>query len=107
LKNKSNQLLSRVLIRSLRITIGVAILILVFYFAANARDIATSSISFDSLSTTEIFAFLVFSVLAYLLFILIWPIAFGKEPLDSEKIKLRVKQIKKGILEFFKQWMRG
>lgn len=107
MKNKSNKLLSRILIRSLRITIGVAILILVFYFAANARDIATSSISFDSLSATEIFFFLVFSVLAYLLVILIWPVAFGKDPLDLEKIKSRGKQIKKGILEFFKQWMRG
>ena len=107
MKNKSKQLLSRILIRSLRIAIGVAILILVFYFAANARDIATSSISFNSLSATEMFSFLVFSVLAYLLVILIWPVAFSKEPYDLEKIKLRAKQIKKGIIEFIKQWMRG
>ena len=107
MKNKSKQLLSRFLIRSLRITIGAAILILVFYFAANARDIATSSISFVSLSASEIFFFLVFSILAYLLVILIWPISFGKDPLDLEKIKSRIKQIKKGIIGFFKQWMRG
>ena len=107
MKNNSNQLLSRILIRSLRITIGVAILILVFYFAANARDIATSSISFNSLSAAEMFSFLIFSVLAYLLVLLIWPIAFGKDPLDLEKVKVRTKQMKKGILEFFKQWIRG
>ena len=107
MKNKSKQLLSRIFIRGLRITIGAAILSLVFYFAANARDIATSSISFVSLSASEIFFFLVFSILAYLLVILIWPISFGKDPLDLEKVKLRGKQIKKEILEFFKQWMRG
>jgi len=70
MKNKLNHLLKRFLIRSFRIAIGIAILILVFYCAMNAREIATSSISFNSLSTTEILSFIFFSVLAYLFFFL-------------------------------------
>ena len=107
MKNKLNDLLTRFLIRSFRIAIGIVILILVFYFATNAREIATSSITFDSLSTTEILSFIFFSVLAYLFIILIWPIAFGKDPIDLAKAQSRGKDIKKRALGFMKRWIRG
>jgi membrane protein implicated in regulation of membrane protease activity len=107
MKNKSHHLLERFLNRSLRIVAGVAILILVFYFATNAREIATSAVSFDTLSTTEFLSFVFFTVLAYLLFMLIWPISFGKEPINLTKAQSRGKDIKKRVLGFVKMWIRG
>jgi len=107
MKNKPSHLLERFLNRSFRIAAGAAILILVFYFATNAREISTSSISFDSLSATEFLSFVFFSVLAYLLFMLIWPIAFGKEPINLAKTQSKGKEIKKRVLGFMKMWMRG
>jgi len=107
MKNKLNHLLERFLIRSFRIAIGTAILILVFYCATNAREIATSSISFGSLSTTEILSFIFFSVSAYLFFFLAWPVAFGKGPINLAKVQSKGKEIKKQVLGFMKMWMRG
>ena len=107
MKNKSHHLLERFLNRSLRIVAGVAILILVFYFATNAREIATSAVSFDTLSATEFLSFVFFTVLAYLLFMLIWPISFGKEPINLTKAQSRGKDIKKRVLGFVKMWIRG
>ncbi len=107
MKNKLNHLSVRFFIRSFRIAIGIAILILVFYCAANAREIATSSISFDSLSTTEIISCIFFSVLAYLFFFLAWPVAFGKGLINLAKFQSKGKEIKKQVLGFMKMWMRG
>jgi len=107
MKNKSHHLLERFLNRSLRIAAGAAILILVFYFATSAREIATSTISFDTLSTTEFLSFVFFTVLAYLLFILIWPISFGKEPIKMTKAQSKGKEIKKRVVGFIKMWIRG
>ena len=107
MKNKPHHLLQRFLNRSLRIATGVAILMLVFYFATSAREIATSTISFETLSTTEFFSAVFFTVLAYLLFMLIWPISFGKEPINLTKIQSKGKEIKKRILGFMRMWIRG
>lgn len=107
MKNKSQPLLGKFLTRSLRIAAGVIILMLVFYFAANAREIATSTISIDNLSTIEFLSFVFFTVLAYLLFILIWPISFGKEPINLIKAQSKGKEIKKRILNFMRMWIRG
>jgi hypothetical protein len=107
MNKKLSYLLTRFLIRSFRITIGIAILMLVFYCATNAREIATSSISFNSLSSIEILSFIFFSVLAYLFFILIWPVAFGKDPIDLAKAQSKGKEIKKRTLGFMRKWMRG
>jgi membrane protein implicated in regulation of membrane protease activity len=107
MKNKPHHLLERFLNRSLRIAVGVAILILVFYFAASARDIATSTISFDTLSAAEFLSFVLFTVLAYLLVMLIWPISFGKEPINLTKAQSKGKEIKKRVLGFMKMWIRG
>ncbi|TDI82441.1 MAG: hypothetical protein E2O80_02260 [Betaproteobacteria bacterium] len=107
MKNKLNYLLVRFLTRSFRIAIGIAILILVFYSAANAREIATSSISFGSLSTAEILSCIFFSILAYLFFFLAWPVAFGKGTINLAKVKSKGKEIKKQVLGFMKMWMRG
>jgi len=98
MRNKSSHLLQRFLNRSLRVAAGIAILMLVFYFATSAREIATSSISFESLSTAEFFSTVFFTVMAYLLFMLIWPISFGKEPISLTKAQLKGKEIKKRIL---------
>jgi len=107
MKNKPDHLLERFLNRSLRIAAGVAILILVFYCATSAREIGTSTISFDTLSTTEFLSFVFFTVLAYLLFILIWPISFGREPINLTKLQVKGKEIKKRVLGFVKMWTRG
>ena len=107
MKNKSHHLLERFLNRSLRIVAGIAILILVFYLATSAREIATSTISFDTLSTTEFLSFVFFTVLAYLLFMLIWPISFGKEPINLTKAQSKGKEIKKRVLNFMRMWIRG
>ena len=107
MKNKSQLLLERFLTRSLRVAAGVIILILVFYLAASAREIATSTISFDNLSTIEFLSFVFFTVLAYLLFMLIWPISFGKEPINLTKTQSRGKEIKKRVLNFIRMWIRG
>ena len=104
---KLSHLLTRFLIRSFRIAIGIAILMLVFYCATNAREIATSSVSFSSLSSIEILYFMFFSVLAYLFIILIWPVAFGKDPIDLAKVQSKGKEIKKRTLGFLRQWIRG
>ena len=77
MNKKLSNSIRRFLIRSFRIAIGIAILMLVFYCATNAREIATSTISFSSLSAIEILSFMFFSVLAYLFILLIWPVAFG------------------------------
>ena len=107
MKNKSYHLLERFLNRSLRIAAGIAILILVFYLATSAREIATSTISFDTLSTIEFLSFVFFTVLAYLLFMLIWPISFGKEPINLTKAQSKGKEIKKRVLNFMRMWIRG
>jgi len=107
MKNTPHHLLERFLNRSLRIAAGIAILMLVFYFATSAREIGTSTISFENLSATEFLSFVFFTVLAYLLFMLIWPISFGKEPINLAKIKSKGKEIKKRILGFIKSWIRG
>ena len=107
MRNKSSHLLQRFLNRSLRVAAGIAILMLVFYFATSAREIATSSISFESLSTAEFFSTVFFTVIAYLLFMLIWPISFGKEPISLTKAQLKGKEIKKRILRFVKLFIRG
>ena len=100
-------MLQRFLNRSLRVAAGIALLMLVFYFATSAREIATSSISFESLSTAEFFSTVFFTVMAYLLFMLIWPISFGKEPISLTKAQLQGKEIKKRILRFVKLFIRG
>ena len=100
MENNQQHLLKRILNRSLRVVAGIAVLTLVFYFATTAREIATSTISFDTLSTSEFLSFIFFTVLAYLLFMLIWPISFGKKPIKG-------KEIKKRILGFVKMWIRG
>ena len=100
-------MLQRFLNRSLRVAAGIALLMLVFYFATSAREIATSSISFESLSTAEFFSTVFFTVIAYLLFMLIWPISFGKEPISLTKAQLQGKEIKKRILRFVKLFIRG
>ncbi len=107
MNKKLSNSIRRFLIRSFRIAIGIAILMLVFYCATNAREIATSTISFSSLSAIEILSFMFFSVLSYLFIILIWPIAFGKDPIDLAKAQSRGKEIKKRALGFMKRWMRG
>lgn len=107
MNRKLSQLLTRFLIRGFRIMIGIAILMLVFYCAMNAREIATSTVSFTSLSAIEILTFMFFSVLAYLFILLIWPVAFGKDPIDLVKAQSKGKRIKKRTLEFLKQWIRG
>lgn len=107
MRNKSSHLLQRFLNRSLRVAAGIALLMLVFYFATSAREIATSSISFESLSTAEFFSTVFFTVMAYLLFMLIWPISFGKEPISLTKAQLKGKEIKKRILRFVKLFIRG
>lgn len=107
MENEPRHLLERFLNRSLRIVAGIAILLLVFYFATSAREIGTSTISFDTLSTTEFLSFVFFTVLAYLLFMLIWPISFGKEPINLTKAQSKGKEIKKRILNFMKMWIRG
>ena len=107
MKNKPHNLLQRFLNRSLRVAAGVAILMLVFYFATSAREIATSTISFENLSTAEFFSAVFFTVMAYLLFMLIWPISFGKEPISLTKAQLKGKEIKKRILRFVKLFIRG
>ena len=107
MKNKSHHLLERFLNRGLRIVAGIAILILVFYLATSAREIATSTISFDTLSTTEFLSFVFFTVLAYLLFMLIWPISFGKETINLTKVQSKGKEIKKRVLNFMRMWIRG
>ena len=107
MKNTPPHLLQRFLNRSLRVAAGVAILMLVFYFATSAREIATSTISFESLSTAEFFSAVLFTVMAYLLFMLIWPVSFGKEPISLTKAQLKGKEIKKKILRFIKIFIRG
>ncbi len=107
MNKKLSNSIRRFLIRSFRIAIGIAILMLVFYCATNAREIATSTISFSSLSAIEILSFLFFSVLSYLFIILIWPISFGKDPIDLAKAQSKGKRIKKRTLEFLRQWIRG
>lgn len=105
--NKSGHFLGRFLSRSLRIAIGFVILVLVIFCATIAREIASSSISFESLPAKDIFTFILFAVLAYLLFILIWPVAFGKEPLNLTKVQARGREIKKRVTGFIKMWIRG
>ncbi len=107
MKKQSQLFLERFLNRSLRIAVGIAILILVFYLATSAREIATSTISFDTLSTIEFLTFVFFTVLAYLLFMLIWPISFGKEPINLTKAQSKGKEIKKRVLNFMRMWIRG
>ena len=107
MKKQSQLFLERFLNRSLRIAAGIAILILVFYLATSAREIATSNISFDTLSTIEFLSFVFFTVLAYLLFMLIWPISFGKEPINLTKAQSKGREIKKRILNFMRMWIRG
>ena len=107
MRNKSSHLLQRFLNRSLRVAAGIAILMLVFYFATSAREIATSTISFESLSTADFFSAVFFTVMAYLLFILIWPISFGKEPINLTKTKSKGKEIKKQIIKFIRMFIRG
>jgi hypothetical protein len=107
MNKKLSNSISRFLIRSFRIAIGIAILMLVFYCATIAREIATSTISFSSLSAIEILSFMFLSVLSYLFIILIWPIAFGKDPIDLAKAQSKGKRIKKRTLEFLRQWIRG
>jgi hypothetical protein len=107
MKNKPHNLLQRFLNRSLRVAAGAAILMLVFYFATIAREIATSTISFENLSTAEFFSAVFFTVMAYLLFMLIWPISFGKEPINLTKAQLKGNEIKKRILGFVKMLIRG
>ena len=107
MKKQSQLFLERFLNRSLRIAAGIAILMLVFYLATSAREIATSTISFDTLSTIEFLSFVFFTVLAYLLFMLIWPISFGKEPINLTKAQSKGKKIKKRVLNFMRMWIRG
>jgi len=107
MKKQSQLFLEKFLNRSLRVAAGIAILILVFYLATSAREIATSNISFDTLSTIEFLSFVFFTVLAYLLFMLIWPISFGKEPINLTKAQSKGKKIKKRVLGFMKMWIRG
>ena len=107
MKKQSQLFLERFLNRSLRIAAGIAILILVFYFATSAREIATSTISFDTLSTIEFLSFVFFTVLAYLLFMLIWPISFGKEPINLTKAQSKGREIKKRVFNFMRMWIRG
>jgi hypothetical protein len=107
MNKKLSNSIRRFLIRSFRIAIGIAILMLVFYCATIAREIATSTISFSSLSAIEILSFMFLSVLSYLFIILIWPIAFGKDPIDLAKAQSKGKRIKKRTLEFLRQWIRG
>ena len=107
MKNKPHNLLQRFLNRSLRVAAGAAILMLVFYFATIAREIATSTICFENLSTAEFFSAVFFTVMAYLLFMLIWPISFVKEPINLTKAQLKGNEIKKRILGFVKMLIRG
>jgi len=107
MKKQSQLFLEKFLNRSLRVAAGIAILILVFYLATSAREIATSNISFDTLSTIEFLSFVFFTVLAYLLFMLIWPISFGKEPINLTKAQSKGKEIKKKVLNFMRMWIRG
>jgi len=107
MKKQSQLFLEKFLNRSLRVAAGIAILILVFYLATSAREIATSTISFDTLSTIEFLSFVFFTVLAYLLFMLIWPISFGKEPINLTKAQSKGKEIKKKVLNFMRMWIRG
>ncbi|MBL78683.1 MAG: hypothetical protein CMH70_01260 [Nitrosomonadaceae bacterium] len=93
--------------RSLRIIAGAAILLLVLYLTTIAREISTSTISFENLSTLEFLSSIFFTALAYILFILIWPISFSKEPINLENIKLKGDKIKKRLLKFLKMWIRG
>mgnify|MGYP001227144561 CR=1 FL=1 len=107
MKNKLHSWLHRFFNRSLRVVAGAVILILVLYLTTSAREIATSTISFENLSTVEFLSSVFLTVLAYILIILIWPISFGKEPIDLTKIQSKGNEIKNKFLGFIKMWIRG
>ncbi len=107
MKNKLHDWLQRFLKRSLRIIAGAVILLLVLYLTTTAREISTSTISFENLSTLDFFYSIFLTTLAYIFFILIWPISFGKKSINIEKIQLIGNKIKKKFLTFIKMWIRG